>query len=140
MEQFIQKYDGKIMGVLTGFDRLVFRGTLRALAVTCGMMDFLGIGYERRENCFPWIENVSKAQDLMDKMLRLSWPSVLEGIRVKHYYKANSFKVAGRLLCKHVHNLRTLPSGWRGSRGEAKWKSLVFSCWSLDGGTLRGLF
>jgi len=41
MEQFIQKYDGKIMGVLTGFDRLVFRGTLRALAVTCGMMDFL---------------------------------------------------------------------------------------------------
>ena len=41
MEQFIQKYDGKVMGVLTGFDRLVLRGTLRDLAVTCGMMDFL---------------------------------------------------------------------------------------------------
>ena len=41
MEQFIQKYDGKVMGVLTRFDRLVLRGTLSALAVTAGMMDFL---------------------------------------------------------------------------------------------------
>lgn len=41
MNQFIQKYDRLVTGVLTGFDRLVFRGTLRPLAVAGGMFDFL---------------------------------------------------------------------------------------------------
>src|SRR5712691_5033731 len=31
MQQFIDKYDSQIQGVLTGFDRLVFRGSLRQL-------------------------------------------------------------------------------------------------------------
>ena len=41
MECFIQKHQEKVIGVLSGFDRLVLRGTLRSLAVTAGMMDFL---------------------------------------------------------------------------------------------------
>jgi hypothetical protein len=41
MDTFIQKYEPHVTGVLSGFDRLVFRGTLRELAVTGGMMDFL---------------------------------------------------------------------------------------------------
>ena len=31
MRQFIEKYDVRIMGVVTGVDRLVFRGSLRRL-------------------------------------------------------------------------------------------------------------
>jgi hypothetical protein len=31
MQQFIEKYGAQISGVLNGFDRLVFRGTLRRL-------------------------------------------------------------------------------------------------------------
>jgi hypothetical protein len=31
MQQFIEKYRDQIMGVLSGFDRLVFRGSLRRL-------------------------------------------------------------------------------------------------------------
>ena len=31
MQQFIDKYASQIQGVLTGFDRLVFRGLLRRL-------------------------------------------------------------------------------------------------------------
>lgn len=31
MQQFIDKYASRIQGVLTGFDRLVFRGLLRRL-------------------------------------------------------------------------------------------------------------
>ena len=31
MQQFIEKYREQITGVLSGFDRLVFRGTLRRL-------------------------------------------------------------------------------------------------------------
>ena len=38
---FITRNADKIIGVLSGFDRLVIRGTLRLLAVTSGMMYFL---------------------------------------------------------------------------------------------------
>jgi hypothetical protein len=41
MNQLIQKYRKKVIGVLSGFDRLVLRGTLRAISYTAGMMNFL---------------------------------------------------------------------------------------------------
>ena len=41
MDGFIQKYDKDVIGVLNGWDRLMIRGTLRALAVTSGMMNYL---------------------------------------------------------------------------------------------------
>ena len=41
MEQFVQKYEDKVIGKIAGFDRLVFRGTLRPLAVASGMFDYL---------------------------------------------------------------------------------------------------
>lgn len=41
MNQFIQKYQKKVIGVLSGFDRLVLRGTLRAISYTAGMMNLL---------------------------------------------------------------------------------------------------
>ena len=41
MEQFLSKHAGAVIGVLSGFDRLVFRGTLRMLAHRAGMMAYL---------------------------------------------------------------------------------------------------
>jgi len=41
MESFLQKYGQDVTGVLSGWDRLMIRGTLRALAVTGGMMNYL---------------------------------------------------------------------------------------------------
>ena len=41
MDSFIAQYEKQIIGHLTGFDRLVLRGTLRALAIKSGMMSFL---------------------------------------------------------------------------------------------------
>lgn len=41
MNRFITRYRDRIIGVLSGFDRLVFRGTLRQLAFASGMMGFL---------------------------------------------------------------------------------------------------
>lgn len=41
MEGFIQKYEKDVTGVLNGWDRLMIRGTLRALATTKGMMNYL---------------------------------------------------------------------------------------------------
>ncbi len=41
MESFLQKHAGDVIGVLSGFDRLVLRGTVRRMAYVDGMMGFL---------------------------------------------------------------------------------------------------
>jgi hypothetical protein len=41
MNEFIAKYADQITGVLSGFDRLVLRGTLRAICYEQGMMNYL---------------------------------------------------------------------------------------------------
>lgn len=41
MNQFIQKYDENVTGTLSGWDRVVFRGTLRVLCFVDGMMGYL---------------------------------------------------------------------------------------------------
>jgi hypothetical protein len=38
---FMHRHAAKILGILTGFDRLVFRGHLRRIAYAAGMMSFL---------------------------------------------------------------------------------------------------
>jgi hypothetical protein len=37
-------------------------------------MDAIGLGYQRRDNCFAWIEDFARAQQLLDEQLRLDWP------------------------------------------------------------------
>lgn len=41
MKRFIQRFSDKVMGTISGFDRLVLRGTLRPIAYSRGMMGFL---------------------------------------------------------------------------------------------------
>ena len=41
MEAFLNRHAGDVIGVLSGFDRLVFRGTLRMLAHHLGMKAYL---------------------------------------------------------------------------------------------------
>ena len=41
MEKFIHRFADKIIGTLSGFDRLVIRGTLRGIATHTGMREFL---------------------------------------------------------------------------------------------------
>ena len=41
MNQFMKKYNSKLVGVISGFDRLVLKGTLRSLSYPAGMMNFL---------------------------------------------------------------------------------------------------
>lgn len=41
MERFLERYNDRIVGVLSGFDRLLFRGTLRSICHVNGMGRFL---------------------------------------------------------------------------------------------------
>ena len=64
MDTFIQQYEKDIIGHLSGFDRLVLRGTLRALAIKSGMLSYLwnaGIRMKDVGKCFQ-----EKSQQLKD--------------------------------------------------------------------------
>lgn len=41
-------------------------------------MDKAGIAYRQEDNCFPWIGDVGRAQELMEEQHRTDWPRVLE--------------------------------------------------------------
>jgi hypothetical protein len=43
MKEFLQRYGMAVIGVLSGFDRVLFRGTLRGLAFADGMMLYLSL-------------------------------------------------------------------------------------------------
>jgi hypothetical protein len=40
-------------------------------------MDKIGLRYQRRDNCFAWIEEWARAQQLLDEQLRTDWPGLL---------------------------------------------------------------
>jgi hypothetical protein len=43
VKEFLQQHRQDISGVLSGFDRLIFRGTIRQLAHVSGMMTYLNV-------------------------------------------------------------------------------------------------
>jgi hypothetical protein len=43
-------------------------------------MDTVGMRYCKQDNCFPWIENFPRAQELMDQQLSVDWPASLDPI------------------------------------------------------------
>jgi hypothetical protein len=43
-------------------------------------MDRAGLGYQRRDNCFVWLESPQRAQKLMDQQLRVSWAKLLDQV------------------------------------------------------------
>ena len=43
-------------------------------------MDRAGIGYERRDNCFASLSDAARAQKLMDRQLKIHWPTQLNRI------------------------------------------------------------
>lgn len=43
-------------------------------------LDRAGLGYQRRDNCFVWLESPERAQRLMSQQLRVSWPKLLDAV------------------------------------------------------------
>jgi hypothetical protein len=60
MKEFIAKHEAQILGVLSGFDRLVFRGTLRGLAYVEGMRRYLTARHVLLKDFGPHVEEVSE--------------------------------------------------------------------------------
>lgn len=43
-------------------------------------LDQAGIGYEKADNCFPWIEDFARAQELLQEQLATDWSSALDSL------------------------------------------------------------
>ena len=43
-------------------------------------MDAAGLDYQRRDNCFTWLERPDRAQRLMERQVQSDWPALLDGI------------------------------------------------------------
>jgi hypothetical protein len=43
-------------------------------------LDQAGVAYRRKDNCFVWIEDLAKAQALLQEQLQTDWPKLLEGL------------------------------------------------------------
>jgi hypothetical protein len=41
-------------------------------------MDQAGIAYSRQQNCFPWLQDYGRAQELFDEQLRVNWTESLQ--------------------------------------------------------------
>jgi hypothetical protein len=86
-------------------------------------MDQAGIGYQKKENCFTWIEDLAKAQKLMDQQLATDWSKCLgdildevhprhtticEPINQSYYWSASDTEFATDLLFKDAETLTKL--------------------------------
>ncbi len=60
MQEFIAKYGSRIAGVLSGFDRLVFRGSLRKLSYVQGMNSYLWAEQVLLKNFGPHVQRISE--------------------------------------------------------------------------------
>jgi len=43
-------------------------------------MDREGLEYVRQDNCFPWLANYERAQQLLETQLEVGWPELLQGV------------------------------------------------------------
>jgi len=59
MERFVQRRQSRITGVLSGFDRLLFRGSLRSISYRNGMDIFLSSQCVLHKNFGPFAERIS---------------------------------------------------------------------------------
>lgn len=60
MSAFVQRHQSEVIGVLSGFDRLLFRGTLRSIAYGAGVDRFLGAMRVRYKDFAVFAEGLSE--------------------------------------------------------------------------------
>lgn len=60
MERFVTRHHDRIVGILTGFDRMIFRGTLRSISYVQGLEIFLARQRVLLKEFGAWAEHTSK--------------------------------------------------------------------------------
>jgi hypothetical protein len=75
-------------------------------------MDQAGLRYQRRDNGFPWVEDVAQAQALFDQQLQTHWPALLNDLALQ-------------LNPIHGEMFRSYPTQYYWSVAQSEWSSDV---------------
>jgi hypothetical protein len=59
MDAFLQRHQSRIMGVLSGYDRILFRGTLRSISYVAGFDRFLGAQRVLYKEFDPFVQHLT---------------------------------------------------------------------------------
>lgn len=59
MERFVRRHGDRIVGILSGFDRLLFRGTLRSISYVDGLDKFLSSQHVLYKDFGPYVQRLS---------------------------------------------------------------------------------
>lgn len=77
-------------------------------------METAGIDYQRSDNCFPWVADYDRTQQLLDAQLQVKWPPLLNGI-------------ARQLNPIHEQVFSALPTDYYWSTFQSEWATdMVF--------------
>ena len=79
MKVFLNRYGARVKGVLSGWDRLAFRGTLRWLATTAGLSSYLSCQDILLKDFSVWAQ-------FLTKQIRQSCEAVAEGLGIRTEY------------------------------------------------------
>jgi len=87
-------------------------------------MDRSGMAYRRRENCFVWVEDMKRAQALLDQQLKTDWATSLDRLLVRshphyreiiglpkrlgYYWSADASEWASDVLFRSASHLRSV--------------------------------
>ena len=75
-------------------------------------MDTAGLGYVRRDNCFTWLENPLRAQQLMKQQVQAAWPELLN-------------QIAHSLNPQHASMFQAFPVNYYWSTHQSEWATDV---------------
>lgn len=118
MHEFVQRHAKDVMGVLSGFDRLLFRGTQRLLATARGLMNYLWSIQVPLKQFGDWSE------DLTAQLRKASEQAMVDAGRPKLYL--NHPAVAKEDLAREMARKQGL------DRGPVCLISAVEPCWSYE--------
>ena len=77
-------------------------------------MDLVGVDYQRRDNCFVWVRDYVRAQQMLNQQLSANWPKLLR-------------QIARRLNPIHQEVFRALPVDYYWSTFQSEWATdIVF--------------
>ncbi len=117
MKKFISKFQGRIKGILSGFDRIVFKGTILPLVRTEGAMDFFRSRGVLNKDFKPWV--MAQSQKIVSAAERYAESHDAGRIEPIRYGQVRKEELARRRLRE-----RGIESGLVGV-----WSALE-SCWS----------
>ena len=107
MRQFIEQFDDRLLGVLSGFDRLRFRGTLLLLSSEGGMNEFLWRNQILLKDWDDFVGPLTERVRRSGERLAAKTPTG----RVRYYRPRGSAKRSPCRIC--CERSRSATGGWR---------------------------